>query len=60
MEERYYTPAEVGEHLRVDVSTLYRWIRDEKLVAIKIGRDYRIAESDLQAFLEERKSNRRS
>jgi excisionase family DNA binding protein len=54
VDEKLYTPREVAEYLRVDTNTIYRWLRDGKLGGAKIGRDYRISESQLRAFLEER------
>jgi excisionase family DNA binding protein len=48
---RFFTIAEVAEMLRVATRTVRRWIDDGKLVAHRLGRSVRIADSDLHAFL---------
>jgi excisionase family DNA binding protein len=60
MDEKLLTVAEVAEHLRVDPRSVYRWIRSGQLEAIDIGREYRISESQLRDFLEQRSTRRRS
>jgi excisionase family DNA binding protein len=45
------TVHETAEHLRVKESTIRAWIRQEKLRAIKFGREWRIAANDLERFL---------
>jgi len=35
--------------------TVRRWILDEQLGAIMIGREYRISKSDFETFLDNRK-----
>jgi len=49
----YYTPQEVSEKLKIDIRTLYRWIREGKLNAVKIGHFWRISEAELQRLLGE-------
>lgn len=53
--DRYYTPAEVAEILKVKRQTVYTWIREGRLQADKIGRTRRISEAQLQEFLKEGK-----
>ena len=56
----YLTVAEVAEQLRVYPGTVKRWLRDGKLVGVSLGdrAGWRIAEEDLQTFLESQKNVR--
>jgi excisionase family DNA binding protein len=45
------TVAEVAEALRVSNMTVYRLIRAGDLPALRVGKNYRIREGDLTAFL---------
>ncbi len=56
VDEQLYTPQEVADYLKVDVRTVYRWLREGKMNAIRFQREYRIAESDLRDFLERRRT----
>lgn len=47
----YLKVAEVCVLLRVTSKTVRRWIADGSLPSTKTGRDWRIARSDLRAFL---------
>lgn len=47
-----YTLTEIIEALGVTRRTLYNWIKDGKIKAIKIGNRWRITEDALQEFLE--------
>ena len=58
MDETYYTLAEIAQRLRVSYRTVYRWVQAEKLPAYKLGTEWRVAESDLQGFLQARKIHR--
>jgi excisionase family DNA binding protein len=51
-DETYYTSKEVAERLKVTDRTVRRWISDGSLKVIRLGRSVRIAESDLQRFIE--------
>lgn len=42
---------EASAYLRVSNMTLYRLIKDGTLPAIRVGKNYRIRESDLVAYL---------
>lgn len=50
--ENYYTPQEVAQKLKLNVRTLYKWIREGKLKAVKIGDVWRISENDLNRLLQ--------
>ena len=59
--EEYYTAQQVANILGVkNVITVRRWIMRRWLTAIKIGKEYRITKTDLEKFLEDRKTNKRS
>ena len=45
------TVAEVAEVLRVSNMTVYRLIKSGELPALRVGKNYRIRESELEAFL---------
>lgn len=57
---RFLRVAEVAELLSVRRETVYQWINRREIAAIHLGRDIRIDESDLKAFLENRKTKRRA
>ncbi len=54
MDEQIYTTDEVAKKLRVDIKTVRKWIRAGDLVAMDIGGEYRIRESNLQDFIQRR------
>jgi excisionase family DNA binding protein len=45
------TVAEVAEVLRVSNMTVYRLIKGGELAALRVGKNYRIREDELEAFL---------
>ena len=49
------TLAEVHDHLRVSMVSIYAWIRSGKLPAIRVGREWRVRQSDLNDWLDARK-----
>jgi len=51
MTTKFYTPQEISDILRVNVMTIYRYIRAGKITAHKIGKDYRIDEKEYEEFL---------
>ena len=46
------TPEQVARILQVHVLTIYSYIRQGKLDAIRLGRSYRIIPKDLTRFIE--------
>lgn len=56
-ELRFYTTAEVAEMLKMNVQVIARKLKHGELTGYKIGKDWRIKESDLEAWLEQH-SNR--
>lgn len=46
-----FTPEQAADYLQVDRETIYRYIRDGKLVASKLGRAYRIPKRSIDLLL---------
>ncbi len=53
--KRLYTPAQVADMLQLNVITVYNYIRQKKLIAVKFGRSYRVDEKDLAKFIKKSK-----
>ena len=49
--EQLYTPEEVAENLKVTRKTIYNWIHEGKLQAVKVGHFWRISETELKRLL---------
>lgn len=49
------TVKQVADHLQVTPRTVYDWIRQGKLHAYRAGRQYRITDEQLEAFLTQKK-----
>ncbi len=47
----YYTTEQIAKKLQVEIQTILRYIRAKKLVALRLGKGYRVAAKDLEAFL---------
>lgn len=54
---QFLTPGEVAEQLRVSSMTVYRLLKAGELRSAKIGKSYRILQTDVDAYLEERFSD---
>ena len=50
-EKDFYTAQELADKLRVNVMTIYRYIKSDKLIAYKIGKEFRIGKQEFDAFL---------
>ncbi len=46
-----FTPEQAAEYLQVERETIYRYIRQGKLVASKLGRTYRIPKGSIDLLL---------
>lgn len=57
LQDQYYSIEEVAKMLKVAYLTVYRWVRANKLSAIKAGKQYRIHKSDLDQFTNTNKVN---
>jgi excisionase family DNA binding protein len=53
------TPDEVAEYLRLAPDTVYRYIRQGKLVASRLGRQYRVTRESVELFLVNSETARR-
>jgi len=45
------TPQQVADYLQISVETVYRYIRDGKLIASRLGRHYRVQKEDVDLLL---------
>jgi excisionase family DNA binding protein len=45
------TPQEVAEYLQITPDTVYRYIREGKLVASRLGRHYRIPRENIELLM---------
>ncbi len=54
MIEKFFTTEQVANILQVHPFTILKFIKQGKLKGVKLGRVYRIKESDVKEFLEER------
>lgn len=52
------TTDEVADRLRLQVTTIRGLIRDRRLIAVKIGNEYRITEEDLAEFIRRNRTKR--
>jgi len=53
---RFLTPSEVAKELQLNLLTIYKYVRNKKLLAIRFGRKYRIEEEDLDKFIKSNKT----
>jgi excisionase family DNA binding protein len=51
---RFLTVAEVADLMRVSTMTVYRLIKAGELAAVRVGRSYRIPDSEVDRYLEAR------
>ena len=49
--KEFYKAEDLAEQLEVNIMTIYRYIKAEKLQAYKIGREFRIGKAEFAAFL---------
>ncbi len=52
-EDILWTPPQVAERLQINERTVTQWLRKGHLRGFKIGKEWRVAQRDLQAFLEQ-------
>ena len=52
--DRLLTVAEVAATMRVSTMTVYRLIKAGELAALRVGKNYRIRESDVDRYLSAR------
>lgn len=49
--EEFFTAQELADKLKVNIMTIYRYIKAGKLKAYKIGKEYRIDKAVFDSFL---------
>jgi len=54
--KEFYTAQELADKLRVNVMTIYRYIKAGKVKAYKIGKEFRIDEKEYNKFLNKTKT----
>lgn len=52
----FYTVKQVAELLQVHWQTILNYIKSGKLIAVKLGKGYRIGKKDLEIFLKQNKT----
>lgn len=51
MTDGFYSVEQVAERLGLHVRTIRNYVRDGRLAAVRVGKQYRIAHEDLEAFV---------
>lgn len=49
---KFIKPRDIAKLLKLNILTIYEYIREGKLRAVKFGRNYRIDEKDLEEFIQ--------
>ena len=53
--KEFYTAQELADKLRVNIMTIYRYIKAGKLKAYKIGKEFRIEQAEFNCFMDKAK-----
>ena len=56
-EKKFYKSEDLAELLEVNIMTIYRYIKSGRLMAYKIGREFRIDKNEFNSFLNKAKIN---
>ncbi len=54
--QEFYKAEELADKLRVNIMTIYRYIKAKRLKAYKIGKEFRIDREEFNKFLEKVKT----
>lgn len=54
--EKLFTVREVADLLHISIVAVYSWIHGGMLPAIRIGKEWRVKERDLEEFLDSRQN----
>lgn len=54
--DKLFTCAEISSRYNVKIATVWDWIRNGRLPAVKVGKSYLVRMDDLQAFEEAHKT----
>ena len=52
----WLTLQQIADELQLHIETVREWVRTKRLTAYRVGRDYRVKRTDLNEFLEERRT----
>lgn len=55
LDEKYFSPKEIGEKFGVSSNTIRTLCDNGEIVAIKIGTQYRISETELNNYIKKQK-----
>ncbi|MFA6252263.1 MAG: helix-turn-helix domain-containing protein [Candidatus Paceibacterota bacterium] len=55
-QEEFYTAKELAKILKVNIMTIYRYIKPGKIKAYKIGKEFRIDKEEFNNFLNKAKN----
>jgi len=55
-QDNFYTADELAKELKLNVMTIYRYIKAKKLKAYKIGKEFRIDKEEFNKFLDKVKT----
>ncbi|MGI9061214.1 MAG: helix-turn-helix domain-containing protein [Ktedonobacteraceae bacterium] len=58
MEQRYITVEAIARDLDISEDLVRLWIRQKKLPAVKIGKEYRVKREDYEKFLQDRQTDK--
>lgn len=53
--DKFYTAEELADALRVNIMTIYRYIKAGKLKAYKFGKEFRIDKAEFEKFIKKSK-----
>lgn len=53
----FFTPQQIADKLQLNVLTVYLYIKNKRLPAVKFGRSYRINKDDFNSFLRMHSTN---
>lgn len=57
--EEMLTLGEVAKRLKVSVKTIRRWLQEGRLTGFKMGKLWRVKETELEAFIERQTPQRK-
>lgn len=55
-QDKLLTVKEVAQEMRVSEKRVLNWIKSGQLTALDLGKDYRIYRSDLDKFIQEKRT----
>lgn len=57
MEQRYITVEDIAHDLSISEDLVRVWIREKKLPAVRLGKEYRILKTEYEKFLRDRRTD---